>query len=30
MLMQNGEWLKGLTPRLFKKPLANTMTFYFF
>lgn len=30
MLHQNGDWFKGLTPRLLKKPLANTITFLMF
>lgn len=27
---KEGGWFKGLTPRLFKKPLSNTITFYMF
>lgn len=30
LLRSNGEWFKGLTPRLIKKPLANTLTFLMF
>lgn len=30
MLHRSGEWLKGLTPRLLKKPMANTITFLMF
>ena len=30
ILHQNKEWFKGVTPRLFKKPLANTITFLLF
>ncbi len=30
MLIKSGEWMKGLAPRLIKKPLANTLTFLLF
>lgn len=29
-LSKNGGWFQGLTPRLFKKPLGNTITFIIF
>lgn len=29
-LQKSGEWFKGMTPRLLKKPLANTLTFLTF
>ena len=29
-LMRTGEWFKGVVPRLFKKPFANTLTFVIF
>lgn len=27
---REGGWFKGLTPRILKKPLSNTVTFYMF
>jgi hypothetical protein len=30
MLQVNGDWFKGLAPRLIKKPFANTLTFLIF
>ena len=30
ILRESGDWLKGLTPRLLKKPIANTTTFLMF
>ena len=29
-MKNKGGWFKGLTPRLIKKPLANTLTFLLF
>jgi hypothetical protein len=29
-MRQRGGWAKGLAPRLFKKPIANTLTFLIF
>lgn len=29
-MREGGGWLKGLAPRLIKKPLANTLTFLMF
>ena len=29
-MSQSGGWGKGLAPRLFKKPIANTLTFLMF
>lgn len=30
MIARNGDLLKGVAPRLMKKPLANTITFMMF
>ena len=29
-LVKSGDWMKGVAPRLIKKPIANTLTFVIF
>ena len=29
-LKRSGDWMRGLAPRLIKKPIANTLTFMIF
>lgn len=29
-MKESGDWMRGLAPRLIKKPIANTLTFVIF